>query len=169
MTMPIIIDVEASGFGSNSYPIEIGVAMEGGQSHCYLLCPLEEWRHWDREAERLHGLSRDQLLTFGKPLKEVALALNNLLGCRTVYSDAWGHDQSWIALLFDAVDMLPSFRIDHVLSITDQDQLPLWDAARAKMEAELDQGRHRASIDAKIIQLTYQRTRQMLASELRSA
>lgn len=166
---PIVIDVEASGFGSNSYPIEVGVALENGQTQCYLLSPLEEWRHWDREAERLHGLTRNQLLAFGKPLDEVATGLNQLLGCNTVYSDAWGYDQSWIALLFDAAGMLPTFRIDHILSLMDEHQLSLWDDARAEVETKLALERHRASADAKIIQQTYLRTRQMLCGEEASA
>ncbi len=161
MQIPIIIDVEASGFGSNSYPIEIGLAMDDGSSHCFLLQPPEHWRHWDREAEKLHGLTRNQLLTFGKPLQKVAMALNELLGCRTVYSDAWGNDQSWIALLFDEVGMLPSFRLDHILSIMDEPQLAHWEQTRAGVIAEMELRRHRASSDARIIQHTYLRTREV--------
>ena len=35
ISTPTIIDVEASGFGPRSYPIEIGVALESAR-HCLL-------------------------------------------------------------------------------------------------------------------------------------
>ena len=44
---PLIIDVEASGFGSKSYPIEIGVALNDGQRFCTLILPAPNWTHWD--------------------------------------------------------------------------------------------------------------------------
>ena len=38
---PDIIDIEASGFGPDSYPIEIGVALSSGEKYCSLiLCSL---------------------------------------------------------------------------------------------------------------------------------
>ena len=33
MELPIIIDIEASGFGRGSYPIEIGYHMPDGESY----------------------------------------------------------------------------------------------------------------------------------------
>lgn len=36
---PIIIDAEASGFGTDSYPIEVGVALGDASRHCYLVSP----------------------------------------------------------------------------------------------------------------------------------
>ena len=43
--MPSIIDVEASGFGAASYPIEIGVVRYDGAKWCKLLRPLDDWTH----------------------------------------------------------------------------------------------------------------------------
>tara|TARA_B100000809_G_scaffold12879_1_gene11818 strand:- start:1149 stop:1406 length:258 start_codon:yes stop_codon:yes gene_type:complete len=36
---PFIIDVEASGFGAESYPIEIGIALAEGSKYCALIIP----------------------------------------------------------------------------------------------------------------------------------
>jgi hypothetical protein len=33
---PIIIDVEASGFGGHSYPIEVGVALDVGAERLFI-------------------------------------------------------------------------------------------------------------------------------------
>lgn len=49
---PLIIDVDASGFGDTSYPIEVGVALEQGRKFCTLISPAPERTHWDEAAER---------------------------------------------------------------------------------------------------------------------
>jgi hypothetical protein len=41
---PAIIDIEASGFGPDGYPIEIGVALSSGQTFCALILPEPEWQ-----------------------------------------------------------------------------------------------------------------------------
>ena len=51
---PYIIDVEASGFGPRSYPIEVGVAMEADRRFSALIAPASDWTHWDDEAEQVH-------------------------------------------------------------------------------------------------------------------
>ena len=51
---PAVLDVEASGFGRESYPIEVGYVLSGGQTYCSLIRPLPEWTHWDPQAERVH-------------------------------------------------------------------------------------------------------------------
>jgi len=58
---PFIIDVEASGFGPMSYPIEIGIAMESGKRYSILILPADEWTYWDEEAEKVHLITRDTL------------------------------------------------------------------------------------------------------------
>tara|TARA_E500000331_G_C17248663_1_gene710151 strand:+ start:892 stop:1038 length:147 start_codon:yes stop_codon:yes gene_type:complete len=42
---PLIVDVEASGFVGDSYPIEIGLALEGGSKFCTLITPAPDWTH----------------------------------------------------------------------------------------------------------------------------
>ena len=51
---PIIVDVEASGFGKGSYPIEIGLVLPDGTPHCFLLAPARTWTAWDPGAEKVH-------------------------------------------------------------------------------------------------------------------
>lgn len=59
---PIILDIEASGFGATSYPIEVGVAMDNDTRFCRLIRPQTDWQHWSEEAQGLHGISRSMLL-----------------------------------------------------------------------------------------------------------
>ncbi|WDP84202.1 MAG: hypothetical protein HUN05_02695 [Desulfobacter sp.] len=61
---PYIVDVEASGFGSQSYPIEIGLALGPDTRYCSLIIPSPQWTHWDKAAEKTHAISRDLLARF---------------------------------------------------------------------------------------------------------
>ena len=159
--LPTILDLEASGFGKNSYPIEVGIALANGQTACYLIRPQVDWVHWDQDSEHLHGLSRERLLQFGKPIVEVACTLNDLLGRQTVYSDAWGYDQTWMTLLYECAQVRQSFRMESLQVLFSEAQYALWDRTKAQIFAECQFQRHRASNDARAIQLTYQRTLQL--------
>ena len=159
--LPMIIDVEASGFGRGSYPIEVGVVMADGVSHCRLIRPEFEWQHWDDSAEQLHGISREQLQRYGRPATEVAACLNDWLRDQRVYSDAWGNDSSWLALLFDAAGQRQQFRLESLRGLLSEQQLEYWHQTKDNIVASSDFKRHRASNDAVILQRTYQQTEQL--------
>lgn len=155
--VPAVIDLEASGFGGNSYPIEVGFALPDGRLECTLIRPEPEWTHWDESAYSVHGISRELLLAFGKPVDQVALWLNKQLKGMTVYSDAWGHDYAWLAVLFDAANMAPSFKLDHLASIMPECEAARWNELHQEIELELGLKRHRASNDALMLQRTWVR------------
>lgn len=156
--VPIIIDVEASGFGRGSYPIEIGVALEDQKTHCYLVKPERDWRHWDSHAESLHGISRRLLEQKGHSVREVAENLNRLLESKTVYSDAWSYDSTWLAKLYEAAGLRQEFRIESLRYIMVDRQLAAWNHTHDHVVEELAVERHRASSDALIIQTIFERT-----------
>ncbi|MDB6063237.1 MAG: hypothetical protein JWM78_3340 [Verrucomicrobiaceae bacterium] len=156
--LPVILDVEASGLGRGSYPIEVGYVLADQRSHCMLIKPLPEWLRWDVAAEKLHGIQRAQLLQFGVDIKTAAQILNESLRGLTVYSDAWGNDQSWLALLFEHAGFLPAFKLRTLRELLSDAQLEVWQPTKIAVVKELALGRHRASNDARILQLTYLRT-----------
>lgn len=158
IAIPNIIDIEASGFGRGGYPIEIGVSMSDGEAHCFLIQPYEDWTHWEVEAERLHRLSRETIVRFGMNGGYVARQLNKYLEGQTVYTDAWGHDSSWLALLYDRAEIRQHFKLEHLASITSEEQKTVWEKTRVQVTQELGLKRHRASADARIIQTTWLRT-----------
>ena len=90
--LPCVLDIEASGFGHHSYPIEIGYMLQDGRARCMLVRPCSDWTHWDIHAEQVHGISRATLLAHGQAPTEVAAALNADLNGHTVYCDGWAHD-----------------------------------------------------------------------------
>ena len=52
MQIPAIIDIEASGFGRGSYPIEVGFALPDRTSYSFLIKPAQSWTHWSEDAEK---------------------------------------------------------------------------------------------------------------------
>ncbi len=158
MSTPTIIDIEASGFGHGSYPIEIGLVHEDGSAYCTLIQPEEDWVHWDDRAEAIHGLSRDTLYEHGQPVAQVAAQLNDLLKGKTVYSDAWGNDSSWLGLLYYCSAQTCQFKIETIRKLLNEQQLACWHHVKADVMEDLSLKRHRASADARILQLTFQRS-----------
>ena len=163
-TIPTIIDIEASGFGSRSYPIEIGVVKTNGDRYCALIEPAPEWDHWSESAQAVHGISRRLIESRGRNAHEICLELNDFLGTSTAYSDAWTHDSPWLNRLFFAGRVNPSFHLSPIEIIATEDQLLLWDHTKKLLEKRLDIRRHRASGDAYLIQQTFVETRRQLDS-----
>lgn len=158
MEAPIIIDVEASGFGAGSYPIEIGFILPDGTTSCFLIKPLDDWTHWDTSAEQIHGIQRESLGKLGRTVTEVAQLLNDQLAGCIVYSDGWSNDLSWLALLFECSGIPQRFRLESLRAILDEQQIERWHETKEQVQLELNLNRHRASADARILQLTFLRT-----------
>jgi len=160
---PAILDLEASGFGRGSYPIELGFVATDGSCFCSLICPDPDWQHWDESAEALHGISRELLQQHGRPPAWVARQANERLAGQTVYCDAWAHDYPWLARLFDVVDLVPSFRLADLRSLLSEAETACWQRVLDEVRAELQISRHRASSDARVLQLALLRVRQVAA------
>ena len=161
LSPPAVLDVEASGFGRNSYPIEVGFVLPDGHSYCTLVRPEPHWTHWDEKAEQLHHIPRTIILQRGLPAQEVARKLNDKLRGQTVYSDGWSNDYSWIGALFDAADMTPQFKLENLRVLLDEEEANQWHIVKQQISAERGAQRHRASSDARLLQLTLQRLRKM--------
>ncbi|MFG6459952.1 hypothetical protein ACG04Q_00125 [Roseateles sp. DXS20W] len=151
--LPTILDIEASGFGRGSYPIEIGYCAGDGKLFCCLVRPEDDWVHWDAAAEALHGISRTLLLGRGRPARWVAEQLNARLCGQTVFCDGWGHDYTWLNRLYDAVELRPSFRLDDLRKLLSEDEAQRWKSITEAVRARQQLTRHRASSDARVLQL----------------
>jgi hypothetical protein len=151
---PAIIDIEASGFGRGSYPIEVGFVLPDGAGYCSLIRPAKHWTHWDAGAEQLHHITRQQLAEHGKPPAEVTAVLNRRLRGRVMYSNGWASDYSWLALLFDEGGMTPAFKLENLRKVLNEDEVALWHPTHNAVLAESPLLRHRASADAHSIQTT---------------
>lgn len=158
LDVPAIIDIEASGFGRGSYPIEVGIVLAERQTYSFLIKPPAHWTHWSEEAQAIHGITRERLNSEGQNPRAVAIQLNELLRGKTLYSDAWGFDSSWLAKLFDEAGLIQRFKIDSINKLLSEEQMERW--SEAKDEVWLERGkknRHRAASDVVVIQETYLR------------
>ena len=155
--LPCVLDIEASGFGRGSYPIEIGFVLPDGTAYCTLIVPDEGWTHWDGDAERIHGISRSLLQRHGRSAHEVAAELNQRLDGRAVYCDNWAHDYAWLARLFESAAITPSFRLRHLRELMSESAAEHFDDTREIVARSLQLRRHRASSDARVLQLSLAR------------
>jgi len=156
---PTVLDVEASGFGRNSYPIEIGFVLPNGHAYCSLIRPESHWTHWDLQAEATHHIPRAVIMQRGLSVHEVARAINAQLAGQVAYSDGWANDYSWLGALFDAADMTPSFKLENLRILLNEHEADQWHTVKAEVSRERGAQRHRASSDARLLQLTLLRLR----------
>ena len=153
--VPVIIDVEASGFDPHSYPIEVGVVLESGARFSRLIKPYPDWVHWSREAERVHGISRELLQRHGQSGQEVAAELNCWLAGKSVYSDGWVLDKPWLIRLFEHAGVKMGFWFSPLEMILSRELMDNWRRAEVLVDRRSKGKRHRASTDALRIQQIY--------------
>lgn len=162
--LPTILDIEASGFGRGSYPIEIGFAGTDGGLFCGLIRPEPDWQHWDCEAEGLHGISRELLQRHGRTAAWMASELNTRLAGQVVYCDGWAMDYPWLARLFDAAGQRPRFRLDDLRRLLSEDEAQRWRGVTDAVRERQQLTRHRASSDARVLQLALQEVKSGVAT-----
>ena len=95
-------------------------------------------------------------------MPEVAHQINRQLAGQTVYSDGWANDYSWLGALFDAADMTPAFKLENLRALLDEQQADQWHTVKAQVSSENGIQRHRASADARLLQLTLIRLRTLV-------
>ncbi len=107
------LDLEASGLGAASWPIEVGWCFDGGAPETMLIRPDDEWPReaWDEHAASLHGLAYDVLEASGLAVGEVCARLNQALEGAAVYSDAPDWDGFWLYRLFAAAGARQRFSL----------------------------------------------------------
>ena len=114
MSEPIaFLDLEASGLGPKSWPIEVGWGLVDGAVQSLLIRPSDDWPRdqWDTAAEALHGIKFNELTKNGRPIADVCAQLNAALAGKIVYSDAPDWDGFWLFRLFDAGGVRQEFAL----------------------------------------------------------
>ena len=152
-----VIDIEASGLASSSYPLEIGIVLGNGESYEALIKPLGHWQHWDSSAQALHGISRQQLLDEGLPATQVCEEINQLCGGKTLYSDCWVYDARWLNLLFAETGTTMQFTCSPIEALLSEHEQRHWWQYKKDFCTASDIRPHRALNDAIIIAETMER------------
>ncbi|ATD04704.1 hypothetical protein PTE01_25370 [Pseudoalteromonas tetraodonis GFC] len=155
----IMIDVEASGLRHSSYPVEVAFASSTAAQANFLIKPTSEWLEkgeWDKNAEKLHGLSQQQLLQHGDNIVNVAQQLNKYLCGKLVLCNDLTYDGAWLSQLFKAANTSVTFHLMDLSALFD-----FWGEQKTKVFKEeygktLNTNEHRALPDAKRFVETYQ-------------
>ncbi len=153
---PCFIDIEASGFGPESWPVSVAWCDHRGEIRKLLVRPAPEWTYWDAEAERIHGLDRARLQAEGSALTEVAARLEADLKGLLAFSDAPDFDAGWLAALYRGLGRPTPFSLDNADDLLVGAMLRpgelLWQA-QARLDRAKDElrttasGRHDAGYD----------------------
>lgn len=163
-TYPMFVDLEASGLGPASYPIEVAWSNPAGEIEEHLIDPPEEWLtdlEWDPNAERIHGIPLRKLTTEGEPIEQVCEAFVRATARQPLYSDAPSHDGRWLRQMLE----FGGFG-NHMLDVRDAIELfqPKISGAHlrmdaAKLQARVDLGlrHHRAGDDVRALLEAYKR------------
>jgi hypothetical protein len=96
------LDFEASSLSERSYPIEVGWSNPDGSIESHLISPagIADWTDWDTEAEKVHGISRRELVAGGLAPHAVCDRMIDRLAGKTIYTDAPRFDGAWLSRLF---------------------------------------------------------------------
>lgn len=150
------LDFESSGL--NGYPIQVGIIKENGKTYESLIIPHEEWLtdlEWDYNAQTIHNLEKDFVISNGKDLTVVANELNDFLNGEDVFVDSV-YDVSWMNLLFEFAEVKRTFHIFVLDKIMSEDFIIHWDAIFYKVHKSSNLKLHDALSDAKLIQRTFE-------------
>lgn len=149
-----VLDIEASGLGSGSYPIEIGITLDNGVEYQSLISPVAEWSHWDKRAEAIHGISYEDVMRYGRSVQDVCEDINRLCEGKTLISDCWVYDKPWYDRLFGAAGIAATARCSAIEFVLDEQQLAMYQHKKNLVARMMGLEQHRALNDALIIQHT---------------
>lgn len=152
-----ILDFEASGLDQASYPIEIAF-WQHGQVHSWLILPEPTWEYWCTTAEGMHGISREDLLRYGKPVSTVAMEVNTVMSSHVVYSDAANWDDFWLHRLYEAANITPGFEIASIFMLLDPHERDSFLQEKDTLARSGAYRHHRAGEDVKLIRQAYLNT-----------
>ena len=142
------IDFEASGLHPESYPIEIGII--GGESDVFeaLIRPADHWKYWCYDAQDVHRIPRDLLISDGKFVRCVAEALNDRYAGQVLWADQ-AADNFWNQALFEAAGLEPAFSVGFIYNRIPPDQWAIFQSYRPAQIA------HQALQDASDIRTAF--------------
>jgi DNA polymerase III epsilon subunit-like protein len=109
----IFLDVEASGLHAGSYPIEVGWCGLDLVATSFLIRPHASWTEddWSVTSERVHGITRQQVIAEGVDLTEAAARLNATCAGKEIITDSPSFDQGWLSRLFREAGISQTFTL----------------------------------------------------------
>jgi hypothetical protein len=114
----VFLDVEASGMGIESFPIEIAYSSSNGDKNEYLIKPTQDWLNdgsWCFNAEHnIHKISLEILIENGMNTYDVAINLNKALLGKFLLCNDLEYDGVWLTQLFKAASIGVQFTLTDI-------------------------------------------------------
>ena len=147
-----IIDIEASGLHFDSYPVEIAVLING-EKKSWLIQPEPNWNYWCKTAERIHGITQEELHAKGLRSEKVAKELNDFLSASNgvLYSDAAHWDTDWVDTLYHVTTEPRQFHIASIYDLLENDQIAIFNDRKNQLAMSGKYRQHRAEEDVDMI------------------
>jgi hypothetical protein len=158
--MPRIVfyDIEASSLSPESYPVEVGwaeVLPDGSvRGEAMLVHRAPGWLDWSMEAQSIHGITRGQLKTHGRPIEEVITALDAVFGTGVVFSDHPSSEVVWTDCLYRVAGRKRRWRVGDALPLLSATAATKEDSAWLQVRLQ-EQRLHRADADARVFAEAY--------------
>ncbi|BFT31158.1 hypothetical protein D210916BOD24_23340 [Alteromonas sp. D210916BOD_24] len=148
----LFLDIESSGFGDASYPIEVAWMSEQGLSDDFLIKPCADWLergYWDDHAEHsVHGISKAQLLAEGIDTFSAVSRLNESLQGKLLFCDMLALDGEWLTTLFIQARVAPFFKLADINQLYEFWGADKTDAFKQIINQLARDKQHRARSDA---------------------
>lgn len=152
--LPAILDFEASSLSDGSYPISVGLVVDGKIKY-WVVKPKSDWVDWSLTSQAIHGIPRSFLMEKGTDALIVYAELKAaLFGCEVIYSDNPYWEARWLRCLgqFDC-------EIRDVRDLVPATSSAVWSTNLDHQFASHDLTRHRADHDAYALYLSVSQLR----------
>ena len=104
---PIFLDCEASSLDKKSFPIEVAWNNVDGTVESYLVNIYrypDSYDDWSREAQSLHGITKQYLSEKGKEPEFIVEQMEKKLRGKRLLTDAPDWDGFWVRRLYESVN-----------------------------------------------------------------
>lgn len=112
-TRYVFFDGESSSLTAHRRPIEIAIIDEGGIEHDWMIAIPADCADWDPASQEIHGITRAELISGGRPGWVVAREFLAALDGAAIVSDGPEFDAGLIETLLSDAD-LPPIRVRHI-------------------------------------------------------
>ena len=106
--LPIFLDCEASSLANDSYPIEVAWSNSDGEIESFLINIYRYpngYDDWSREAQSLHGITKQYLSEKGKEPEFIVEQMEKKLKGKRLLTDAPDWDEFWVRRLYESVSV----------------------------------------------------------------
>jgi len=108
MSRPLFLDIEASSYDDDAFPVSLAWSLPDGRIKTVLVMPDESWNL--DEVERL-PFDIQHYYDQGFSTSDIAHEINIDLDGSTVYVDGIDPDELWLEKIFEACGIEPTFEL----------------------------------------------------------